>query len=206
MVFRASQIGKLMTNPRKKSENLSETAKSYIRQLAKQDFYGYESDISTKQIRKGIHYENESIKLLNEVRETKHEKNTERKFNDFLTGEPDIITISSIIDIKTSWSLETFPATSSEGESSLYEWQLRAYMWLFEKPSAELIYCMIDTDDEFLNDYDNLQIHKVAHIKPSKRLTILNYTRDTMREDMMSERLKICSDYYSEYINELNNK
>ena len=38
MVFRASQIGKLMTNPRKKSEDLSETAKSYIRQLAKQDF------------------------------------------------------------------------------------------------------------------------------------------------------------------------
>ena len=195
-----------MTNPRKKSEDLSETAKSYIRQLAKQDFYGYESDISTKQIRKGIHYENESIKLLNEVRETKHEKNTERRFNDFVTGEPDIITISSIIDIKTSWSLESFPATSSEGESSLHEWQLRAYMWLFEKPSAELIYCMIDTDDEFLNDYDNLMIHKVSHIKPCKRITVLNYTRDTMKEDMMSERLKICSDYYSQYINQLNNK
>ena len=198
-----------MTPPKKKSEDLSVGTKSYIRELVKQDFFGYQKQLDMKAIKKGIHYENESIKLLNKVRKTKHVKNTERRFNHCVTGEPDIITISSIIDIKTSWSLETFPATPSDVKAQqikIYEWQLRAYMMLFEKPSAELIFCMIDTDDEFLNDYDNLQIHKVSHIKPSKRITVLNYTRDTMKEDMISERLNVCSDYYFKYFNELKNK
>jgi hypothetical protein len=51
----------------------------------------------------------ESINLLNSVRFENYEKNDQRIENDFITGECDIITNESIIDIKTSWSLDTFP-------------------------------------------------------------------------------------------------
>ena len=54
MIFRCSSLGKLMTNPRSKTEVLSETAKSYIKQLAKENYYNYKTTIETKQMRKGI--------------------------------------------------------------------------------------------------------------------------------------------------------
>ena len=128
MKWRASQLGNLMTNSRSKSEVLSETTKSEIRKIAKQDFYGYTTEIKTKPMIKGTDWEQNGIDLLNSVRFTQYTKNEERLSNEYMTGCCDIITDDRIIDIKSSWSLETFPATSSEGDASGYEWQGRAYM------------------------------------------------------------------------------
>ena len=36
------------------------------------------------------------------------------------------------------------------GITSLYEWQLRAYMELYDKDSAELIYCLVDATPEMV--------------------------------------------------------
>ena len=65
MKWHPSSIGKIMTNPRNKSEVLSETAKSYIKSIAKQDFYGYNIELNNKYIIKGIEQEQDSIDLLN---------------------------------------------------------------------------------------------------------------------------------------------
>jgi hypothetical protein len=67
MIFRCSSLAKLMTNPKSKSESLSAGAKTYIKELAKQNFYGYTNKVETKQMRKGTEYEPESIALLNSV-------------------------------------------------------------------------------------------------------------------------------------------
>lgn len=205
MIFRCSSLAKLMTNPRNKSESLSETAKSYIKQLAKENFYGYTSKIETKQMRKGTEYEMESIALVNSVWfGSNFVKNQLRETQGYLSGHPDIITDDSIIDIKTSWSLETFPALPEDADS--YEWQVRGYMHLFNKPRASVIFCMIDTDDELLSDWDNRDIHKVSHIDPTKRITVVNYERDGVLEELMLSRLRDASEYYSQYMQQLNNK
>ncbi len=107
MKWRASQIGKLMTTSRSKTDVLSQTAKSYIEQLAKEDFFGYTSPLVNRYLDKGINQELESINLLNSVRFENYEKNDQRIENEFITGECDILTNDSIIDIKTSWSLDT---------------------------------------------------------------------------------------------------
>ena len=206
MKWHPSQLGKLMTNPRSKSEVLSETAKAEIRRIAKEDFFGYETELNTKPILKGKLWEQEGIDLLNQVWFTKYVKNAVRVENEYMTGECDIITDDLIIDIKSSWSLETFPATPSEGDSSDYEWQGRAYMWLYDRPSFELIYTMYDTDDTLLTDWDNKSIHKVSHIDPTKRITVIRYERDTQYEELIIERLRACNEYYSQYVNELNSK
>jgi len=57
MKWRASQLGNLMTNSKSKSEVLSETTKSEIRKIAKQDFYGYHTEIKTKPMMKGTDWE-----------------------------------------------------------------------------------------------------------------------------------------------------
>lgn len=206
MKWRPSQLGKLMTNPRNKSEVLSETAKSEIRRIAKEDFFGYSSEIKTKPMIKGTDWEQDGIDLLNNVRFTKYTKNTIRVENEYMSGCCDILLDDLIIDIKSSWSLETFPATPSEGESSDYEWQGRAYMWLYDRPEFELIYTMYDTHDDLLTDWDNRSIHKVNHIPSHHRITVITYQRDEQYEDLIRERLIHCNEYYSQYVNELNNK
>lgn len=206
MKWRPSQLGKLMTNPRNKSEVLSETAKAEIRRIAKEDFYGYSSEIKTKPMIKGTDWEQDGIDLLNNVRFTKYTKNTIRVENEYMSGCCDILLDDLIIDIKSSWSLETFPATPSEGESSDYEWQGRAYMWLYDRPEFELIYTMYDTHDDLLTDWDNRTIHKVNHIPSHHRITVITYQRDEQYEDLIRERLIHCNEYYSQYVNELNNK
>jgi hypothetical protein len=206
MKWRASQLGNLMTNSKSKSQVLSETTKSEIRKIAKQDFYGYTTEIKTKPMIKGTDWEQNGIDLLNSVRFTQYTKNELRLSNEYMTGCCDIITDDSIIDIKSSWSLETFPATPPEGDASGYEWQGRAYMWLYEKPSFELVYTMYTTPDELLTEWDNLSIHRVDHIDPAKRITVVRYERDEALEEQIKERLIHCSEYYSQYINLLNNK
>ncbi len=206
MKWHPSTLGKLMTAPKLKSEQLSETAKSEIRKIANEQFFGFSSSITTKPMLKGKDWEEESIALVNQVRGTFYVKNKERFENEFLTGEPDIILDNSIIDIKTSWSLETWPATPDEGVNKDYMWQLMAYCWLLNKSHAELIYCMIDTDDTLLNEWDNRFIHKVSHIDPAKRITVLRYAMLDEYIDQMREKLTACNEYYSQYINQLNNK
>ena len=206
MKWRASQIGKLMTTSRTKGDALSQTAKSYIDQLAKEHFYGYESPIVNRYLDKGINQELESIQLLNSVRFENFEKNTERIENEWLTGECDILTNEKIIDIKTSWSLDTFPELPEDIDSKDYEWQGRAYMMLYEKHEFELIYCMVSTWDEFLTQYDDKSIHKVDHIDPRFRITSVTFERDFELENQMIERCKIATEYYNERINKLKKK
>ena len=195
-----------MIESRTKSEVLSETTKTYIRAVAKQDFYGYNVDLNNKSINKGNLQENDSIALFNSVMFSNYSKNTERLNNEWLTGEADIVLDDQIVDIKTSWSLETFPATSEEGINKDYEWQLRAYMMLYDKNYASLVYCMVSTHPSLLNEWENLSLHQVDHIAPEKRITTLLFTRDIDLEEEIKVRLHHCTEYYVKYINQLNNK
>jgi len=206
MKWHPSSIGKIMTNARSKSEILSETAKSYIKSVAKQDFFGYNVDLNNKYVIKGQEQEQDSINLLNAVRMTSYVKNDKRLINDIMTGECDILLDDHIIDIKTSWSLETFPALAEDGMNKDYEWQLRAYMYLYDRPTSELIYCMVTTNDDLLSQWDNLSLHRVDHIDPDKRITVIPFERDQDLESQMIEKLDAASELYVNYVNQLNNK
>lgn len=207
MKFRASQLGKLMTSSRTKGEALGQTAKTYIIEQAKQDFYGYRTQLMNKYVLKGLEQEQDSIDLLNGVRFQNYVKNEQRAENEYLTGCCDIITNDSIIDIKSSWSLETFPATTFElKDLSEYEWQGRAYMWLYDRPIFELCYVMVSTHPELLSQYDPIDIHEVDHIDPAKRITSITFERDAEIEIRMQEQLLAASLFYEQVLTQLQNK
>ena len=206
MKIRSSALGKIMTNPRKKSETLSATCKTYIKELVKEDLFGYKTTIDSKYLTKGIDMEDTSIDLYNEVHGTLYLKNTERLENEFITGECDINAGDKIIDIKSSWSLETFPASPEDVNNKDYEWQLRAYMWLYDKPKAELAYCMVSTPDYLLKEWDNLDIHKVDSHDPFLRVTTISFERDTEKEELIAQRVKDCREFYNEYKDSILNK
>jgi len=207
MKFRASQLGKLMTSSRTKGEVLGQTAKSYIIQKAKEDFFEYKTELTNKYVMKGIHQEQDSIDLLNAVRFENYKKYDHRAENEWLTGCCDIITEDLIIDIKSSWSLETFPATSYElKDLSDYEWQGRAYMWLYDMTKFELCYVMVSTAPELLGEYENGALHYVEHIAPEKRITSITFERDKEIEIQMAERLILATEFYNEVLTQLKNK
>lgn len=193
--FRASSLGLIMTEPKSKDETLSAGAKTEIEKLAKQFVYGFDESISSKYMTKGIEVEDAAIELYNSVFFTSHVKNTERKTNDWITGECDIYSPSKVIDIKSSWSLSTFPATAKTGADKLYEWQGRAYMWLYDVPSFEIAYCMISTPENLIG-YEDPSLHYVDHITPSLRVTRVVYERDLGLE----EKIKIKVDAANAYM------
>lgn len=206
MIFRASSLGKLMTTSRSKTDVLSVTAKSYIKQVAKQNYFGYQNQISSRYIDKGQQQEQDSIDLINTVRMESYTKHIGRVNKDYLSGECDILTADTIIDTKTSWSLDTWPELPEEGINSDYEWQMRAYMMLYDKPQAEVIYCLVTTDPDLLSSFDDRELHQVDHIPADKRITVLKYDRDILIEAEIMERLQLCSEYYDNYMQQLNNK
>jgi hypothetical protein len=219
LIVRCSELKKLMTKPRSKTEEISATTKTWLKDKVKQEVFGYNIELNTKPVLKGIHCEDESIELLNSVVFAQHKKNTERRTNDWLTGEPDIISVATIEDIKSSWSLETFPAFQEDADKAVkdagYDWQLRGYMLLFDKPEARIRYCMISTpvkldiegeDVYLLKDWDNISTHKVDHIEPQLRISTVDIKRDKELEVEMKERYDIANKYYQMYWKELSNK
>jgi hypothetical protein len=69
--------------------------------------------------------------------------------NDLITGECDIEDSNEIVDVKCSWDRFTFLDSFSGGGKN-YEWQLRGYMQLYEKPKASVIYCLTDKPDHMM--------------------------------------------------------
>lgn len=205
MKFRASSLGKLMANDRS-GKNMGQTAKSYIEQIAKETFFKYRTEINSKYIDKGQQQEHDSIELLNIVRQESYSKHIGRVENEYLTGECDILADDRIIDVKTSWSWDTWPELPKKAQNSDYEWQMRAYMMLYDRNMAEVIHCMVTTDPDLLSAYDNHELHQVDHIPADKRITVVSYERDILLEAEIMDRLKMCSEYYDEYMQQLNNK
>lgn len=200
--FRASSLGLIMTDPKSKDETLSAGAKTEIEKLAKQFVYGFDESISSKYMTKGIQVEDASIELYNSVFFTSHAKNTERISNDWITGECDIYSPSKVIDIKSSWSLSTFPATAKTGMDKGYEWQGRAYMWLWDAPSFEIAYCMVSTPENLIG-YDDPALHYVEHITPSLRVTRVQYERDLALEEKIKQRVEAANIYMNLIIKQI---
>ena len=190
-----------MTDGKGKDE-LSVGAKTYVTKLAKEMIYGYDERVSTKYMDKGLRVEDESIDLYNAVHLSSHAKNMERKTNDWITGEADIAADDRIIDIKSSWCLTTFPVLADQGRDTGYEWQLRAYMWLWDKPRADIAYCLVSTPDDLIG-YESKQLHQVDHINRELRVTIVPYERDAALEDKIKVKVEAARVYYDQVIQEI---
>ena len=234
ILFRCSSIGKLMTAPvsidpalitseveaiqakkkrtdeekavleRLKLGTLSETAKTYIRELVRQELWGVDFEVSSKYTDKGLAVEAEGLALLNRVRGLTLAKNTERRSDGKITGEADTVDLVRRCghDLKCSWSLQTFPAFVRDCQDSLYEWQMRGYMRLWDVDRWEVNYAMVNTPEELLGQYEPQQLHLVEHIPEHMRLTTWAIERDRALEAQMDVKLELARAYYAQCIAE----
>jgi len=201
ILFRASALSTIMTDGKGKDE-LSVGAKTYVAKLAKEFIYGYDERVTSKYMDKGIQVEDESIDLYNAVHLTSHAKNTERRNNEWITGEADIVADDRIIDIKSSWCLTTFPVLADQGEDKSYEWQLRAYMMLWDKPRADIAYCLVSTPADLIG-WENKSLHQVDHINRELRVTVVPYVRNFEMEYKIKVKVEAARVYYDQVIQEI---
>ena len=114
LVVHASECHKLMTNPRRKSDELSETTKTWLKEKAVEAVLGFRKNITTKPMIKGTVCEDNSIDLYNTVMLTKYKKNSVTKEENGFTGTPDLLGKEGVVEIKTSWDATTFPFFKDE--------------------------------------------------------------------------------------------
>ena len=124
---------------------LSEGAKSYVKELYQFHEYGIRQEIKSKYLDKGNEVENLSIELASM-------KNDEYFENDYVCGTPDVVTSEYVLDVKSSWSAATFPMFETELKNKIYEWQLKAYMWLTGLTESYLCYCLVETPEPLILD------------------------------------------------------
>jgi hypothetical protein len=153
-LIRASSVGYLMTEPVTKADKesgvLSKTAQKHLIEVYISEKYGRKRDIQTKQMKKGIEAEQDSIDLLSMYLKLPFSKNEERFKNDFITGLPDIINGDTIIDIKSSYDLWTFLGNIPDKLDNLYYWQMQSYMWLTGTRKATIAYCLVNTPESII--------------------------------------------------------
>lgn len=198
--IRASSAGKLMTNPRNKTELISETTKTYIYDYLKEQIYGYRKEISNKYVDKGLLMEDEAIDKAIELLDLPFALKNEKSFeNDYFTGTPDIIIEGIVYDIKCSWDCFTFPFFETEIPTKDYYYQLQVYMNLLGLKKACLVYVLLNTPENISNwetpkNYDDLE----------KKYRIKSYNIDYSEEVIID--LKNRLENVREFIKTINNK
>lgn len=200
-MIRCSSISKIMTNPQKKSEAWSETAKSAMLEIVREEIFGVRKSLDdVKCIQKGKACEDLGVELYNNVflYDLEKQPSDSRRNNGIITGEPDLIAASSKkgVDIKVAWSLLTFPLTADQAGKKDYEWQARGYMCLFDLPEWEIAYCAIDTPEDLLKPWDDPAPHIIDPSIPlHHRITVATFTRDMEREKAMNEKCAAANEW-----------
>lgn len=216
--IRAHAVGQIMTNGRSKSETLGKTAQSYLKNwlMEQPEIFNRRKKFSNKYTEKGLIMEDDALDLVaSQLYDGKLLlKNEEHFSNGFMIGTPDCILKDEIIDVKSSWSWETFPLLEDELPSKDYFYQGQAYMELTGRDNFKVIYCLLDTpdhqiesecwswckrngygepDDEIMEQF--YQDMKYSDVDPAFRIKVFEFHKDQMVIDSINQRVEECREY-----------
>jgi hypothetical protein len=205
-------------------DELPQGAKSYLHEIWLEKHHGFRDYLTSSDdiiaTSKGIYSEEAAIELLGEYYGRDFEKNAERKFKGFLTGEADIIDEQEVIvfpddkvlarevrDVKVPVGWKSFRSKTSIPES--YRWQLVSYCYLYDAVQAHIDYVLMPTPYEVkvrlmetlptrhlqnLNDTDNA----IMSLEPQQRIKSFSYTGDLKSDiEFLKKRLDKAEKYYN---------
>ncbi len=190
--FHASSVKYLMTNPKTKKAQeageLSDTTKTYLRDIFIEQVYGRKKPISTGPMKKGTIVETNSMELYQNVTGLVHFKNNKQYENDFIIGTPDIVDIENdcIKDIKSSWDIWTFAGVDEKSATSDYYWQIFSYMWMVGVKKGSLNYALVTTPEILMHGEYSKLAWSIGD-EEAEKITRLNHTYDDIPEE---KRLK----------------
>jgi len=118
---------------KKSNTELTQGAKTLVSEMWEEHEHGYRERVYTDSMKKGHLCEGQSRDLVRKVLGGPFRKRNTRVFeNDWLRGTPDIV--DPLEDIKNALNLRTFRNAEL---SSVYEWQIRAYIMLLNDNGIE---------------------------------------------------------------------
>jgi len=144
-----------------KKYTLSDSTKKILSTLAYAEKTKRKIDINSPKIFKGLSVEKEARDILTRVSGLFLTVNTERKQNEWVTGIVDVEPQGVVIDIKSSWSWESFSTILQEKPNEIYLRQGDSYMDLWHIPEFLLCHILVDTPSKLVEgeikrfDYNN---------------------------------------------------
>jgi hypothetical protein len=147
ILFRASQMTDVMSGvATKKDVENSETCKKRLVKIYNEVYYGRkEANRDNKYCEKGTIQEKEGISLLILNQKKMYKKNETRHSNDFFTCITDINDLpDTTIDIKCSWSLDTFNEAKTSDLKKVYLYQGQVQMDVHGKNNHWVVYCLVN--------------------------------------------------------------
>ena len=175
---------------------------TYLKEWYAEQKYGGRQDIQSKYTSKGHMCEDEAIEVIEEMFGSfgeRMKKNEERRDNGWITGEADVVS-DIIYDAKCPWDGKTFLDSVYAPHNTLYVWQMRGYMFLWEKPEAKVCYVLLDTPEDA--NYGEEVIF--SDIPISDRFYSFSVLRDKNIESQIKERVLLCRKWLAEYDNKIN--
>lgn len=174
LLFRASGMGKLMTNDRS-GKAMGDTAKTFLLEVYARENFGRYEEIQSKYLEKGNEREEDAITLLSRVTKKMYKKNTIRLKNDWFTGEPDLFVGPEIIkaketnDTKASWSLINFLKAQRDPINKDYFYQGQTYMNLTGSRIHTISYCLVNGTYKAITDEKKKVAYGMGILDPSAK-------------------------------------
>lgn len=204
-LFRCSSLHKLIGDGRSKAAVISDTAKSAIRDIVKEDLYGFRSFTGNQYTQKGNLLEDLAIEMSGKMRFRNYQKHVGRVENELITGECDVLDLERklIIDTKVTWDIGTHPFFQDEAMEKVkkagYDVQMQAYMWLYDCEVANIDFWLFPCPPELLKDWDDIDqlVHLVEKIDIRERKTTVVIERDEAIIQKIKDKIPHCQEYYA---------
>ena len=204
-LFRCSSLHKLIGDGRSKAAVISDTAKSAIRDIVKEDLYGFRSFTGNQYTQKGNLLEDLAIEMSGKMRLRNYQKHVGRVENELITGECDVLDLKNklIIDTKCTWDIGTHPFFADEAMEKVkkagYDIQMQAYMWLYDCDVANIDFWLFPCPPELLNGWDDIDqlVHLVEKIDIRERKTTVVIERDEVIIQKIKDKVPHCQEYYA---------
>ena len=204
-LFRCSSLHNLIGDGRSKAAVISDTAKSAIRDIVKEDLYGFRSFTGNQYTQKGNLLEDLAIEMSGKMRLRNYQKHVGRVENELITGECDVLDLKNklIIDTKCTWDIGTHPFFADEAMEKVkkagYDVQMQAYMWLYDCDVANIDFWLFPCPPELLNGWDDIDqlVHLVEKIDIRERKTTVVIERDEAIIQKIKDKIPHCQEYYA---------
>lgn len=205
-LFRCSSLHKLIGDGRSKAAVISDTAKSAIRDIVKEDLYSFRSFTGNQYTQKGNLLEDLAIEMSGKMRFRNYQKHVGRVENELITGECDVLDLERklIIDTKVTWDIGTHPFFQDEAMEKVkkagYDVQMQAYMWLYDCEVAHVDFWLFPCPPELLKDWDDIDqlVHLVEAIDIRERKTTVTIERDEAVIQKIKDKIPHCQNYYEQ--------
>jgi hypothetical protein len=187
-------------------KELSEGAKTYIREMVEADEYGYIDRIDNKYFDKGNTCEQLGIELLNQIFFEEYTKFPEGAYSNewLISNGCDILHGDITRDVKCSWSKKTHPKTWEQAYNIVYEWQGRCYMNLFGSKFHFVDHVLIDTPEHLIK-FEDASLHKMSNLTLEQRHTSIRFEFSKELDELIPLAVKLARTYANEYLNQINN-